>query len=106
MGEKEEDTLEVSLKALRMGKGPSYRVSLVNLRSSPPVLEGPQSQLPVCCPPLLVSNSPLVYALAANQLWTSVESCRQNQGLLRGVSETRDWEALHLGMGLALLGFG
>lgn len=77
---RKEDTLEVSLKALRMGKGPSYRVSLVNLCSSPPGLEGPQSQLLICCPPLLVSNSPLVYALAADQLWTSMKSCQQNHG--------------------------
>lgn len=89
----------MSLKALRMGKGPSYRVSLVNLRSSPPVLEGPQSQLPVCCPPLLVSSSPLVYALAADQLWTSVESCQQNHG-------SPPWGLRNQGLGSFALGDG
>lgn len=105
---RKEDRLEVSPKALRMGKGPSYRGSLVNLCSSPPVLS-PQSQLPVCCPPLLEPNSPLVYALnpcCPSAVGIREELSAKSRVSSMGVSETRDWEALPLGMGLALLGFG
>lgn len=106
---RKEDRLEVSPKALRMGKGPSYRVSLGNLCSSRLVLEGPQYQLLVCCPPLLGPNSSLVYAL--NPCCQSAVGIREELSAeswvsSMEVSETRDWEALHLGMGLALLGFG
>lgn len=82
----------MSLKALRMGKEPSLQPSSSGRPSA-------------STSGLLVSKS-LVYALAADQPWTSWRAVSRIMGLLRGVSETRDWEALHLGMGLALLGFG